>query len=161
MGYRALRRWLPRAAGIYGLAGLLAAAAPGYEVFPVFCWFLFPIVPGAEPRFELVVETIGGEAVEPPVDIQTLGRVKDPMAMDLWLATQRLGKALLTADRREIERVRTLIEANFVCAPSRYRVDEVRFDPLVRYRTGEVEGRRVLARFRSQDGCERSPWPGR
>lgn len=158
MRYWTLRRWLPRFGLGYVLAGLLAAAAPGFEVFPFFCWFLFPIVPGAEPRFELVVHAHGGETLSPPQDIQQLDLLEDPMAMDLWLLTQRLGRAAQADDINEIERTRTLIEANFVCAPSRYTVDEVRFDPLERYATGKVRARTVVAHFQSATGCGRSPW---
>ncbi|MEO1234488.1 MAG: hypothetical protein AAFZ18_36910 [Myxococcota bacterium] len=158
MSYWRLKRWLPRLGGAYVVAGLLAAAAPGFEVFPFFCWFLFPIVPGAEPRYELVVSEHAGTAVTPPADVQTLDVVRDPMAMDLWLATQRLGVALAKDDSAAVSRERRLIEANFVCAPSRYRIDRVLFDPLARYRSGEVTHRETVQAFASTEGCRRSPW---
>lgn len=158
MSYWRLRRWLPRLGGAYVVAGLLAAAAPGFEVFPFFCWFLFPIVPGDEPRYELVVSEHAGTTVTPPADVQTLSVVRDPMAMDLWLATQRLGVALADGDTAAVARERRLIEANFVCAPSRYRIDRVLFDPLERYRSGTVKSRATVRQFKSLEGCRSSPW---
>lgn len=153
-----LRRSLPRWGAAYVVAGLLAAAAPGFEVFPVFCWFLFPVVPGPEPRFELVVSQLGGEPVDPPTDVQRLGLVRDPKAMDLWLATQRLGAAVERGDERDRAKARRLIETGFLCQGARYRLDRVQFDPLERWQTGHVRERTPLVAFDSEAACARSPW---
>lgn len=161
MQYWTLRRWLPRFGGLYVVAALFATAAPGFEVFPFFCWFLFPVVPGFEPRYELVVEVVEGESIDPRTDFQRLGRIKDPMAMDLWLATQRLGQALDRNDGEAVNRERALIEDNFICAPRRYGIDKVEYDPLERWQTDEVKARRTLQVWTSStSGCRSSPWAG-
>lgn len=161
MGYKTVRRWLPRLGGGYLLAALLATAAPGFEVLPFFCWFLFPIVPGHDARYELVALELAGSPISPPRDYQTLDLVKDPMAMDLWLATRRLGQALEGQDEDRIRRERHLIESNFLCAPSHYAVDRVVFDPLKRWRNHRVEARKRLAVFTSSTGCQILPWAAR
>jgi hypothetical protein len=155
---RRARRWLPRFAAAYLALALAAVSAPGFEVFPFFCWFLFPIAPGAEPRYELRVSTFEGAHLETPEDVQRLGVYRDPKAMDLWVMTQRLGAALEAGRTEEAARARRIIEGSFLCAPTRYRVDRVAFDPLARWSTGQVRSRETLAHLESRADCGRSPW---
>jgi hypothetical protein len=156
--YRSLRRLLPVALWTYIALGFAAAAAPGFEVFPFFCWFLFPLTPNVETRYELMVERMGDEAWADPVNYQELDRVEDPHAMDLWVAVQALGAAIERDDEDAVPRARRMLEANFIPGPSRYGVDRVRFDPLVRFRTDEIEDRARIATFTSSTGCTRIPW---
>lgn len=158
MRYWHLRRWLPRMGLGYVLAGLLAAGVPGFEVFPFFSWFLFPIVPTTELRYELVLHRHVGAAIEPPRDLQEMKIFSDPTAMDLWLATQRLGKELTRDGEAGAAATRALIEANFVCAGSEYAVHEVRFDVLDRWVKKETVSRRELVRWESKGPCRSSPW---
>jgi len=156
--YRGLRALLPRAWGAYLVAGFLAAAAPGFEVFPFFCWFLFPVTPNVEERFELQVEQLGDRKWSEPQSYQALHLVEDPFAMDLWVSVQALGRALEAGDESRVAAIRRRLEANFLPAPSRWGVDRVRFDPLERYRRGVVEDRVRVATFTSSTGCVRIPW---
>lgn len=158
MRYATLRRALPGALWVYLVAGFMAAAAPGFEVFPFFCWFLFPVTPNVEERYELTVERLGDQTWTEPVSYQSLDLVEDPHAMDLWFSTQALGDAIQANDLKRVSEIRRRLEANFLPAPSRYGVDRVRFDPLERYRTGEVRQRQRLATFTSSTGCTRIPW---
>lgn len=158
MSPRDLRRWLPRLGLAYVVAGLLAATQPGFEVFPFFSWFLFPVVPGDDPRYELVVETLEGVPVTPPRDIQALGYIDDPKAMDLWVTTQRLGRSLETGSATAALAVRRIVEGSFLCGDTRYAVEKVWFDPLERWETGAVRARTRIARFESRADCARSPW---
>jgi hypothetical protein len=156
--YRTLRRALPGALWAYLVAGFLAATAPGFEVFPFFCWFLFPVTPNVESRHELMVERLGGRTWDEPVSYQSLDLVDDPYAMDLWTTVQALGAAVEAADDAEVARLRRRLEANFLPAPSRWGVDRVTFDPLVRYRAGTIEDRARIATFTSSTGCAEIPW---
>ena len=158
MRYRTARRYLPWAGAAYLVAGLLATSTPSYEVFPFFCWFLFPIVPGHEPRYELVVHRLQGSSIYPPKNYQELKRVRDPKAMDLWIATQQLGAAIEDSDLIAISRLRTMLETNYLCAPSHYTLDRVEFDPLERWHRGYVGERETLATFTSTAGCRSIPW---
>lgn len=158
MGYRTLRRVLPGALWAYLVAGFLAAAAPGFEVFPFFCWFLFPVTPNVETRYELMVERLGERRWSEPVRYQSLDLVEDPHAMDLWFSVQALGDALEAGEGATVADVRRRLELNFLPSPSRWGVDRVRFDPLERHRTGEVEERARIATFTSSVGCARIPW---
>lgn len=142
----------------YIILGLAAAAVPGFEVFPFFCWFLFPVVPGNEYRYELMIEKHPLVNVEQRINYQELGWVKDPMAMDLWLATRRLGYALNSGDDRLATKTRSLIEGNFICAPTQYAIDRVQFDPLDRWHTHTVQERKTLATFTAEAPCKTPLW---
>ena len=157
-GYRRVRRWL--SALLFGYVGLgfAATAVPGFEVFPFFCWFLFPITPSVETRYALEVEMFGGAAIEPPRTFQELDVVEDPFAMDAWTTIQALGRAVDAGDSSEEERLRARLEANYLARPSRYRLVRRVFDPLDRWSTGRIEDSDVLARYASERGCEVSPW---
>lgn len=159
MSYRFVRIWLPRLLPAYVFAGMLASAAPGFEVFPFFCWFLFPVTPTVETRYELEVERLGGQALAEPTPFRKLHLVAEPHAMDAWTAIQALGRALRDEDPAEVTRLRRRLEANFLPGPSRYQVVEVVFDPMERWRGEADRGRRVLARFDAEGGCREVPWP--
>lgn len=159
MSYRFARTWLPRLLPTYVVAAMLASAAPGFEVFPFFCWFLFPVTPTVETRYELEVERLAGQALAQPTPFRRLHLVAEPHAMDAWTAVQALGRAVRSNDQTELARLRRRLEANFLPGPSRYRVVEVVFDPMERWR-GEADRRRtVLATFDAEGGCKEVPWP--
>ena len=146
---------------IYVILGLAAAAAPGFEVFPFFCWFLFPVVPGHEAKYELIVTEVEGDIIHPPTNYQKLDRIKDPMAMDLWLATQRIGHAIDHDNSNAALRTRALIEANFLCGPSQYHIDRVYYDPLVRWREGRDQSRETIATYTNLTPCPHGSWAQR
>ncbi|MBX2812396.1 MAG: hypothetical protein KTR25_11325 [Myxococcales bacterium] len=156
-----MRTLFERLGVTYVLLGLAATLAPGFEVFPFFCWFLFPIVPGNEPRYELMVDTLQDKVFSPRVNFQKLNNIKDPMAMDLWLATQRLGKAIEIQQPEIIHRTRRLIETNFLCTGSKYTIDRVIFDPIDRWKHNKVSERVSLATFNSQATCQTAVWNNR
>ncbi|MEM1023976.1 MAG: hypothetical protein AAGD10_00035 [Myxococcota bacterium] len=159
MSYRFVRAWLPRLLPAYVLAGMLASAAPGFEVFPFFCWFLFPITPTVETRYELQVEALAGEALDEPTPFRRLHLVAEPHAMDAWTAIQALGRALEAQDEAEVRRLRRRLEDGFLPGPSRYAVMRVIFDPVERWRGAPDRHRRRLARFETEGGCREVPWP--
>ena len=158
MRYRTMRRRLPQLGALYVVLGLLATMAPGFEVFPFFCWFLFPVTPNIETRYELVVSEIGGRSLTPPAEYQSMDLVEDPMAMDLWIAVQDLGRAEENDDTDAVGRLRRRIELNFIPAPNRYRLDRVTFDPLERWRDETVRKRETVAAYTSSVGATRIPW---
>ena len=143
---------------VYVVLGLLATMAPGFEVFPFFCWFLFPVTPNVETRYELVVEQLGGDVLSPPAEYQSLDLVEDPMAMDLWIAVQDLGRAVASKDADEVAVLRRRIELNFMPAPNRYRLERVTFDPIERWRDGRVRARETVTVYSSSVGATRIPW---
>ncbi|MEM7678325.1 MAG: hypothetical protein AAF449_20220 [Myxococcota bacterium] len=158
MRYDRLRWLLPQIGIGYVALGLVATAVPGFEIFPFFCWFLFPVTPNVETRYELIVTAMGGRSLPVPTEYQSLDVVEDPMAMDLWIAVQDLGKALAIDDQPRVDMLRSRIELNFLPAPNRYRIERVTFDPLERWHDGTVKERASIAAFTSSTGVSRIPW---
>ncbi len=158
MQYRTMRRVVPALGGAYVVLGLLATMAPGFEVFPFFCWFLFPVTPNVETRYELVIDEIGGCPLAQPTEYQSMDLVEDPMAMDLWIAVQALGRAEAAGDAPSVQTLRRRIELNFIPAPNRYRLDRVTFDPVERWRDGGIRSRDTVTTYTSSVGAKRIPW---
>ncbi|MGF1511185.1 MAG: hypothetical protein ACFB9M_16960 [Myxococcota bacterium] len=157
-GYRRLRSWFPRLLSSYILAGLMATAVPGFEVFPFFCWFLFPITPSVEDRYALEILTLGGRSVHPPALFQDLDLVEDPFAMDAWTSIQALGRAFERGDMGAVHTLQRRLQMNFLPAPSQYRLVRLRFDPLERFRTGRIQQRKALWTVTASVGCTEIPW---
>lgn len=153
-----MRRWFPRMLGAYLVAAFAATSAPGYEVFPFFCWFLFPVAPNQVERYALLVEELAGRPVDPPRSFQKMHLVAEPHAMDAWTSVQALGRAVEAQDEARIRMLRTRIEMNFLPPPSRVVLVKRRFDPLVRYKTGRIDAETRLAVFTSSHGCSEIPW---
>jgi hypothetical protein len=133
--------------------GLSAIAAPGYEVFPFFCWFLFPVTPNQVHRYALELEQQDGRRLQPPVTyeaLHTLGRQRN--SMDLQVAVQAFGDAVSTGQTTRRSELRSLIEANFLTAPCAYRLVSVSYDPMQRWRGVEIE-RKSLGTF----SCREQP----
>ncbi|NJK88787.1 MAG: hypothetical protein HC923_04895 [Myxococcales bacterium] len=158
MPYAWLRKVLPLLGLTYVLAGFAATRVQGYEIFPFFCWFLFPVAPNVEERYALMVEQIGGRTLDPATDFQELDLVEDPHAMDVWFSVQALGGAIESGDTELERRIRERLEANFLPKPSRYAIERVSFDPLERWTTGAIRHREHVETFTSTTGCEASPW---
>lgn len=124
--------WLP--AG-YAILGLAAVAAPGYEVFPFFCWFLFPVTPNQVERYVLKVERDRGVTFEPPVPYESsksFGSLRN--SMDLQIAAQLLGAALERGDMHDATGARKRIEANFLNPPCAYSIAVASYEPIERWR---------------------------
>lgn len=153
---RRLRKLLAVAVVGYVALGLAAVARPPrYEVFPFFCWFLFPISPTVEERWGLRVHEVGGAPLPEPRWYEELGVTRDPWAMDAHLAIQALGRAVEAGDAAAAARLRRRIEANFLPTPARYDLVSLRFEVLERWRDGTLRAERRVARFVSGEPAPR------
>lgn len=139
---RALRLGrMPKLVAIgYSLLGLCASANRQYEVFPFFCWFLFPITPSHVTRYELT----------PIPMLSALGRLHPT---DLHVLIQDLGAALDRNDVATTTALRLRLERNFLVCPSHFAVTRTEYDPLARWATGTSDSSRALAEFT----CHQNP----
>jgi len=135
---------------------LAAAWPPKHEVFPFFCWFLFPIAPGLEERYAVEVREVGGRPLSEPRWLEELGILEDPWAMDAHWTVQALGRAVDAGDEEAVAALRTRLEANFLPTPATYNVTRVRFDVLERWHTGRLRSVDRLARFETD--APPPPW---
>ena len=133
-GWLRARRLSVALPALYVLLGLAAIPAPRHEVFPFFCWFLFPVTPNLVTRYQLELMVANGEALLEPTPIQSAEiSGKHRNSMDLQMAVQAFGDALVQRHLKRAELLRRRIEANFLPAPCAYRVRQVQYDPLERW----------------------------
>ncbi len=134
---------------VYAALGLMAIAARGYEVFPFFCWFLFPVTPNSVERFGLELEVVRGERLEAPLLYErwrAAGARRN--SMDLQVAVQQLGNAIEGQRPARVAELRQRIEGNFVDRPCAYAIVRQRYEPLDRWLAGDLGERQVVARYR-------------
>ena len=138
--YRLLVRSICWFLVIYFVGGLLGALTPKHEIFPVSSWFLFPVTPNPDTKFALRLYRVEGKTLEPPRFYEEAdGIVSDPRSIDVYEAVQMLGKAERRGDLPVIARIRRIIDSNSVMPPCRYELVTVTYDPVERWKTGEVQ----------------------
>ncbi len=147
---RRLRRRLVVVLIVYCVGGAVSQKLlPGVdEIIPFFGWSLFSRVPPVGSRYELMIHRHQGRAVAPPAAFL---RAPERMVKgDRYLAHKviaKLGAALDEGDGAEAERLRRLLERNYLAGAVEYEVVFESYDPLVKWRTGESLERRGLGRF--------------
>lgn len=117
---------------VYAFLGLSSIAAHNHEVFPFFCWFLFPVTPNEVVRYGLELQAIAGRPLQPPVAYEawTDAGVRRN-SMDLQMAVQALGAAVAENDAGGVETLRSRIESNYLRAPCSYRLVRREYEPIV------------------------------
>jgi hypothetical protein len=137
-GYRKAQRQTAIFLAAYFLGGLLSLLHPRGEVFPVYSWFLFPLVPAERTQFALRLYSAGGE----PLPL--------PRSITVHELAQQLGAAVDSADSQQVQRVRRTLERNFLPPGARYELVRESFEPLTRWKTGQARVHR-LATFSTQE----------
>lgn len=146
--YRWIRRAVPTFLVVYCLGGLLALLTPTYEVFPVFSWFLFPLTPGDEVRYEIRVYEYGGVPLDPPKLYQEGGgSFVGVHSIELFELIQALGRATERGDNASASNTLLLIE-NYLKSPYRVELLRVSYSPVERWKTGSAHAV-VLKTFKS------------
>jgi hypothetical protein len=121
----------------YAVLGLGASANQGYEVFPFFSWFLFPLTPNYVTRYELT----------PLPALSALGRLHQ---MDMHVLLQEFGAALDGRDPLTSATLRGRLEGNFFVLPCQYAIARTEYEPIARWITGEAKMSRTVAEFTCQ-----------
>ncbi len=123
----------------YLIGGLLSSLTPKHEVFPVYCWFLFPLTPNPEIKFALLLHQVGGKTLDSPQYYEKASAiVDDPHSISVYKIVQQLGKAENRNNTSEIERLRLILEKNYIPLSSRYELVAVTYDPVDRWKTGNM-----------------------
>jgi hypothetical protein len=147
--YRRRQCWLAAILAIQLVGGLAALAAPGQEIFPLFSWFLFPLTPQSpRTQAELQLMEYRGQRLDPPLPLATVREaVPAAQAPIVFELGQKLALALAVGDAAAVERLRHTLESALNPGPGRYRLAEVTYDPIERYRTGAVLQVRPMREF--------------
>ena len=154
---RTLRRRLILIVIVYFFAGAASQKlVPGVdEIFPFFGWSLFSKVPNQGSRYWIVIDRHDGQQVEPPISfLQAPESIATGNRYIARKVIQSLGRALDDGETEEVERLRRLLERNYLKGRVHYEVLFERYQPLDRWRTGESREKRSLARFDSGDASE-------
>ena len=137
--YQWIRRAVPTFLIVYCLGGFLALLTPAYEVFPVFSWFLFPLTPSDEIRYELRVYEYGGVIVDPPCLYQEgEGKFVGEHSIELFELIQKLGRAAESQNLQDEKNALLLLE-NYLKIPYRVELLSVSYSPVERWKTGYEE----------------------
>jgi hypothetical protein len=147
--YRILRGWVALFLAGYFALGLLTLLLPRREVFPVYSWCLFALVPGQESRYALRLQEVRGQKFAEPVLYQEADSlVADPHSVTVRELVQQFGLAVEKGRVRQQLRIRRLMEKDHLPSLCRYELVIITYDPLIRWRTGRYEVR-LLAQYAS------------
>ena len=132
--------------GYLAIALVAAASSPRHEIFPFFCWFLFPLTPNIEMGFDAELLSIGGLELPEPKSFREAKQLVSAGSVDARFAVESLGAAH-SAHPAELEHRRRWFEARFLAPPCRYRVTLRRYQPLRAFEgTADLE-RQVLGEY--------------
>lgn len=147
--YRRLQTWVLRGFGVYLGLALLAIPTRRHEIFPFFCWFLFPLTPNVEVHFVLRVrEAAGTPLPHAPPYAEAGPWVKEPHSMDAYVAIQTLGNAITRHDSASAGRAWRLLSGNFIAAPCDAELLRVTADPLELWRGGSPRHTESVAQLK-------------
>lgn len=125
------------------------------EIFPFFGWSLFSKVPNLESRYSVVIDQHDGRPVDPPVSfLQAPGSIVIGNRFIARKLIQRLGRAHDKGETEEVERLRQLLEHNYLQGRVHYELLFERYQPLQKWKTGESREKRSLASFDTGDSSE-------
>ncbi|MGF1475240.1 MAG: hypothetical protein ACFB6S_06715 [Geminicoccaceae bacterium] len=121
------------------------------EYFPFFSWSLFSNVPSQRSTFELYIHQTGDQRYSPPrnfFDLPNEFRAARNRSSTVSKAAKGLGRAI-QRDPDNLDRARTVFEAHLLREHNlvEYEIARVRFRPLHRLRTGELDLYRPVGRF--------------
>lgn len=149
--YRIAQRWVTLFLAAYFVGGLLTLLHPCEEVFPVYSWFLFALVPQHQTLYAVVLHEAEGRPLsQPRAYPEAIGIVRDPHNVVAYQLIQQLGTAVEKQDTAQVVKLRHLLETNYLPARSRYEVAKISYEPLRRWRTGEQRTEQ-LAIFSTED----------
>lgn len=147
---RRLRRRLVLGIIIYGLAGAASQKlVPGVvEIFPFYGWSLFTRVPNESTRYTIrIIERNGRPIDSAPLFLEAPPALVRGNRFIGRKVIQSLGKAHDRGETAETDRLRNLLERNYLRGRVRYELIRERYRPLERWETGEVEERATLITF--------------
>lgn len=156
--YRRIRKFISWFLAAYFAGGLLTLLHPEMEVFPVYSWFLFALVPQSGPQFGLLLHQVDGRQVEPPRLYQDTGDlISTAHSVTVFKLTQELGSAM-EKNSADKTRYRELLEKNWLPPKSNYELVKLNADPVSRWETGKYEITQRLGTFTStSDNAGKTP----
>lgn len=148
--YSALKLFLLLCIATYFTIGLLTEIFGKQEIIPIYSWFLFITVPNEKVEYAVLLYEYHGKVFQPPIFFQEAkGIVNQPTSAVALSNIQDFGRAESAGNKEESERVRKLFEQNFLPPPARYELVRLRYDPVQRWRKGEIKEFKHIREFRT------------
>ena len=149
--YRRTRRFVSWFLAAYFAGGLLTLLLPQMEVFPVYSWFLFALVPQSGPQYGLLLYRVNGRDLEPPRLYQEAeGWIPSPHSVTAFKLTQEFGEAAEKNSADQAHR-RESLEKNWLPPQTKYELIKLNADPITRWKTGQYEITQRLGTFSCGD----------
>ena len=114
------------------------------EIFPIFSWSLFSVIP-TSPHEDIgvLVTEIDGNPLNPYADFMTAKNLfSQAGSIEAYYVIQRLGKAVLAQDDQTENSSRRLLEGQYVDgfkSNLKYRIVKRRYDPIERWKNGSFQ----------------------
>lgn len=140
------------AASVYvataGTTLLLARTGAHTEIYPIFAWDLFSVVPNQTADYGLRIVALDGTPLESPAFLETLHDVGTSFSVATHMAIQELGAAQKADDLPRQKRLQALLAGTALGGLQRavrYELVLRRYDVLERYRDGLFSELTVIA----------------
>jgi len=134
----------------YACFGVLLEYFIHGEIYPVFSWSLFSVIPNPTVDTTIRVHEMHGKQYEPPLTFQDLTFLFTEIGHSPTQYTpiiKRLGDAIKDDNQEKIDKERAHLEALFGTMPFRYDVVRITYDPIVFFSTHTPEDERIIASF--------------
>lgn len=154
--YRRTRKFISWFLTAYFTGGLLTLLLPKAEVFPVYSWFLFALVPQSGSQYGLLLHEVNGRPIEPPHLYQEAeDGIPSPHSVTVFKLTQQLGTAV-ERNSPEKKRCRELLEKNWLPPQTQYELVKLNADPIARWKTGRYDITQSLGFYTNLSGSTQS-----
>ena len=125
---------------LYFIIGLAATPLPRHEIFPFFCWFLFPLTPGEETSYAFRVHRNQGQQYDASQHNQGLIPFKGQTNhIDVHYLARRIGRAIEKNDKKDLEDALTILENQYLSAPYSVELVRIHYHPVKRWKEGKEE----------------------
>ena len=124
---------------VAGVTLLRARTGANTEIFPIFSWDLFSVVPNETMDYGLRVLEVDGKPLEPPQFLEQLTIFSQPFRISAHMAIQELGVAHARGDTERARSLAHMLYENHLGGAARrvrFELVERRFDVLTRVRSG-------------------------
>jgi hypothetical protein len=151
MAYRVAKMVVLATFALYALVAI-NLRGPLQDVYPIFSWSLFSLIPNPDYRFTIEVLEARGEKHNPPLRFSESKALFEGINQSPTQYTpriNRLGRALINNNAREVAEARAELEAVFGEEAFRYQVVMIYADPVDYWKSGSYRVVNILEEFAS------------
>ncbi len=124
------------------------------EIYPIFAWELFSLVPNLETDFGLQINAVNNVALDSPTYIQDLpDEFSEANSIIVYFVIQNLGKAIESGKQDKVQEYRDQIESIYFSSQKQvdYEIIKRSYYPRDRWYTGEYEEEVRLSQYDKSD----------